>query len=123
MADGNQLAVVGSGAVRLKAKNGSRVMLTQVLHAPGRVKRLISVAALTEKGVEGHFKSNICVISHQGKVLIQVPRVAKSYTVHTEAANRVYEHAKANVEVRSRDGGDPGDIFGDAQRAHQVHPH
>ncbi|KAJ0397408.1 hypothetical protein P43SY_008553 [Pythium insidiosum] len=43
MADGNQLAVVGSGAVRFKARNGSRVTLTHVLHVPGLDKRLISV--------------------------------------------------------------------------------
>ncbi|KAJ0392071.1 hypothetical protein ATCC90586_011078 [Pythium insidiosum] len=87
--------------------------LTQVLHVPGLDKRLISVSALTEKGVEVHFKSNMCVIAHEGKALIRVPRVAKSYTVHTEAANRVHEHAKVNVKVHSRDRGDHGDIFGD----------
>ncbi|TMW55192.1 hypothetical protein Poli38472_013954 [Pythium oligandrum] len=114
MADGNKLSAVGSGAVRFKANNGSRVTLTQVLHVPGLDKRLISVPALAEKGVEVHFKHDMCVISHEGKALIQGPRVAKSYTVRAEAANRVYDQLGNGAEDCARNFGDLfGDAFGD----------
>ncbi|DAZ96500.1 TPA: LOW QUALITY PROTEIN: hypothetical protein N0F65_008367, partial [Lagenidium giganteum] len=88
IADGNQLTVVGSGSVRQQWTQ-CPVTLTRVLHVPGLDKRHMSVSALTEKHVEVHFKENVCVISHNGVPLIEVPRVAKSCTMHVEAANRV----------------------------------
>ncbi|DAZ95788.1 TPA: hypothetical protein N0F65_009184, partial [Lagenidium giganteum] len=115
IADGNQLTAIGSGDVQFKTQNGNRVTLTQVLHVPGLDKRLISVPALTEKLAEVHFKRDLCVISHNGKQLIEVPRLSKTYTVNVEAANRALD--------KRHDGG--VDLFGDvrAEPSHDSKSH
>lgn len=88
-ADGNALRVEGIGSVRFALANGDYMTLTEVLHVPELDKRLMSVPALTTMGADVLFKDNICIISHRGTPLFQIPRQCKSYVVSLEQANAV----------------------------------
>ncbi|DAZ93800.1 TPA: hypothetical protein N0F65_008559 [Lagenidium giganteum] len=62
--------------------------------------------------VEVHFKENVCVISHNGVPLIDVMRVAKSYTMHVEAAYKV--HVRDDTVSRGLQYDGDGGLFDDA---------
>ena len=56
VANGQHLMAKGTGSVRFVLKNGRTVMLKKVLHVPKLDKKLVSVPALTARGVLVQFK-------------------------------------------------------------------
>ena len=56
VANGQQLKAQGTGTVCFVLENGRTVEITEVLRVPGLDKKLVSVAALTARGVRIHFK-------------------------------------------------------------------
>ena len=56
VANGQQLKAQGTGKVQFLLENGWKDKLKEVLHVPGLDKKLVSVAALTARGVSVQFK-------------------------------------------------------------------
>ncbi|DAZ96170.1 TPA: hypothetical protein N0F65_009569 [Lagenidium giganteum] len=88
---------VGSGSVTFRSVKGKRVTLTKVLHVPNLARRLVSVLALTNKGLDVQFRRNDCVTTFGGETWMQAARAGKLYVMGAETALRAEPLPASNV--------------------------
>ncbi|CAI5731002.1 unnamed protein product [Peronospora farinosa] len=79
VANGHQLKAQGTGKVRFILENGRTVKLTEVLYVPGLDKKLVSVAALTARGVLVQFKRDQAVLISDDVTVAVIKRVGKLF--------------------------------------------
>uniref|UniRef100_A0AAV1V986 CCHC-type domain-containing protein n=1 Tax=Peronospora matthiolae TaxID=2874970 RepID=A0AAV1V986_9STRA len=79
VANGQQLKAQGTGTVRFVLENGRTVKLTEVLHVPGLDMKLVSVTALTARGVIVQFKHDQAVLMSDYMTVAVIKRVGKLF--------------------------------------------
>ncbi|CAI5715318.1 unnamed protein product [Peronospora farinosa] len=79
VANGHQLKAQGTGKARFILENGRTVKLTEVLYVPGLDKKLVSVAALTARGVLVQFKRDQAVLISDDVTVAVIKRVGKLF--------------------------------------------
>ena len=93
VANGQHLMAKGTGSVRFVLENGRTVMLKKVLHVPKLDKKLVSVPALTARGVLVQFKRNQAVITSNGITVAVINRVGKlfAWNVKRDVVSEAYK--------------------------------
>ena len=79
MTNGQQLKAQVKGTVCCILENGRTVKLTELLHMPGLDKKLVSVAALTARGVLLQFKRDQAVLMSNDVIVAILKRVGKLF--------------------------------------------
>ncbi|TYZ56851.1 hypothetical protein PybrP1_010058, partial [[Pythium] brassicae (nom. inval.)] len=83
-ASGQRLEAKGEGCVRLKTNNGKSVTLTGVLFVPQLDSKLISVPALTARGVLVQFRRESAALVVGETVVASIPKVGKLFVWPTQ---------------------------------------
>lgn len=91
VANGQRLEVKGRGSVRFLLDSGSTVKLSNVLYVPRLDSKLVSVPALTARGVVVQFEHRRALITVNESVVATIPKVGKlfSWRVGRESTNVV----------------------------------
>jgi len=103
--EGLTFNVVGKGSVELQTNvNGQRRMITfdNALHIPGFRSNLISVARLSTKGAEAHFKNNKAVIkTKNGTDIISATQSGLLYVVNIDKIQPIAFMAQSKQKLTS----------------------
>ncbi|GMF38893.1 unnamed protein product [Phytophthora lilii] len=86
VANGQRLRAAGVGSVKLIMEDGVKVTLTDVLFVPHLDRKLISISALTARGVGVHFEADSAVLSFRGRSIARIPRIGKLFALEARLA-------------------------------------
>ena len=81
IADGSEVEAKGVGTVRVQLKTGEVIRIEETLWVPGLDRRLLSISALSRKGLKVIFSNLSCQIRSNAEVIAQVPRRNKMYVL------------------------------------------
>uniref|UniRef100_A0AAV1T9V0 Polyprotein n=1 Tax=Peronospora matthiolae TaxID=2874970 RepID=A0AAV1T9V0_9STRA len=106
VANGQHLMAKGTGSVRFVLENSRTVMLKKVLHVPKLDKKLVSVPALTARGVLVQSKRNQAVLTSNGITVAVINRVGKLFAWNVKQ-DVVLEAYKAESTTKEDDESGP----------------
>ncbi|GMF31059.1 unnamed protein product [Phytophthora lilii] len=86
VANGQRLRAAGVGSVKLIMEDGVKVTLTDVLFVPHLDRKLMSISALTARGVGVHFEADTAVLSFRGRSIARIPRIGKLFALEAKLA-------------------------------------
>ena len=95
VANGQQMEVKGHGSVRLYLENGNTVRLTNVMYVPKLEGKLLSVSALTSRGVVVQFEQDHATISVKGSVVAVITKVGRLFAWQVELGRAVTDTANS----------------------------
>ena len=72
IANGNKVSAGGIGTVPVILKNKTPIRIEDVLHVPDLDRRLLSIPALAEKGLNVSFGRGVCEIRDNERIVTQV---------------------------------------------------
>ncbi|GMF20289.1 unnamed protein product [Phytophthora lilii] len=86
VANGQRLRAAGDGSVKLIMEDGVKVTLTDVQFVPHLDRKLMSISALTARGVGVHFEADTAVLSFRGRSIAKIPRIRKLFALEARLA-------------------------------------
>ena len=110
IADGSEVEAKGVGTVRVQLKTGEVIRIEETLWVPGLDRRLLSISALSRKGLKVIFSNLSCQIRSNAEVIAQVPRRNKMYVLDCSPVESANICEETNREEKSRDGSGAADL-------------
>jgi len=91
------LDAIGIGNVDIKTKEGTQIMLSNVLHVPGLHQNLLSVQAIAQQGHKITFVNQKCKIEQSGNVISLGNTVNNVYTIETALQAEVNNEKEEDI--------------------------
>lgn len=98
IANGETVLAAGVGTIRVVLKNKKPIRIEDVLYVPELDRRLLSIPALSAKGLHVTFRNRTCEIRNDQEVVTQVTRKGKLFVLECDTL----ESANRSEEVGSR---------------------
>ncbi|KAJ0412135.1 hypothetical protein ATCC90586_004055 [Pythium insidiosum] len=79
VANGQRMVAVGVGSARLRVDDSKTIKLTNVLYVPHLDRKLLSISALTARGVTVQFENKCALLVVDGHEVVSIPKVGKLF--------------------------------------------
>ncbi|KAI9909085.1 hypothetical protein PsorP6_014813 [Peronosclerospora sorghi] len=104
IANGSEVLAMGVGTVRVMLKNENPIKIEEVLFVPDLDRRLLSIPALSRKGLQVLFTKTHCEIRMKDEFVTRVTKVGKVYimectTVESATSDQVMEKVPKSVDI------------------------
>ncbi|CAI5720727.1 unnamed protein product [Peronospora effusa] len=110
IADGSEVEAQGVGTVRVQLKTGEVNRIEETLWVPGLDRRLLSISALSKKGLQVIFPDLSCQIKNNTEVVAHIPRRNKMYVLECSPAEVANVCEETNQEQKSGEGSGAADL-------------
>uniref|UniRef100_A0AAV1U517 Polyprotein n=1 Tax=Peronospora matthiolae TaxID=2874970 RepID=A0AAV1U517_9STRA len=110
IADGSEVEAQGVGTVRVQLKTGEVIRIEETLWVPGLDRRLLSISALSKRGLQVIFSDLSCQIRSNTEVVAQIPRRNKMYVLECSPAEVANVCGETSQEQESSDGSGAADL-------------
>ncbi|KAJ0391403.1 hypothetical protein P43SY_010543 [Pythium insidiosum] len=110
VANGQRMVAVGVGSARLRVDDSKTIKLTNVLFVPHLDRKLLSISALTARGVTVQFENKCALLVVDGHEVVSIPKVGKLF-VWSDGRSRGEAASQATSEEALEVSKDEGAVW------------
>ena len=89
IANGETVMAAGVGTIRVVLRNKKPIKIEDVLYVPGLDRRLLSIPALSARGLHVTFRNRTCEIRNDQEVVTQVTQKGKLFVLECDSVESV----------------------------------